>query len=585
MCGIFGYVGNKHPKDILVQGLLDLEYRGYDSSGVAFWSPNCVQVVKASGRISQLEKKLNSTSLIDSSMGISHTRWATHGIVNEINAHPHTIGKVTLVHNGIIENAMMLKEKLIQEGVKFQSDTDSEVIAALIDYYYEEDPIQAIERALSELIGTYALIILFQNKDKLFAVRKESPLLIGVSDGEFFVGSDLLPIVRYTDRYLLLKPLEIAEISSSIHLFQHGKEICPSFQVTDMKKNVSDKEKYDHYMLKEIMEQPKVLEKMIQSYLSDVSLLPDLFNYEEVHIVACGSALYAGMIGKTLIEEKFKIPVLCECASEYCYQFISYQKKTLVILISQSGETFDTIAAMRKAKSSFVDTLAIVNVEGSTIARESDHHIYIMAGAEIAVATTKAYTLQVMVLAMLCCRLELLNHSSFIFDEIQRLPQLLRKVLDKKDVYAEIAKNIYQQEDIYFIGRRMDYAICLEGSLKLKEISYIHSDAYPAGELKHGPISLIQQGTVVIAILTDDDIFEKTLSNLFEVKARGAKVFAISNRDICELSTPILVPKVSNYFQPILVAPILQLIAYEVAKLRGCDIDKPRNLAKSVTVE
>lgn len=583
MCGIVGYIGFREPKDVLVEGLKTLEYRGYDSAGIALKNDTSVQVIKEVGRISSLEEKINKEKLIDSHIGIAHTRWATHGGVTEVNAHPHTVGRVTLVHNGIIENAMELKKKLSGEGVLFKTETDTEVLTALIDYYYDNDPIMAIERAINDVRGSYALAIIFKDQDKLFAVRKDLPLIVGYGDKEYFVASDISAIINYTNRYSLLDENEIVTLDfNGISVVKDGKEIKKEVLVTELTAESKEKCGYEHYMLKEIMEEPVVLEKTLKPFIDNFDNIFDVSGYEEIHIVACGSAMYAGMIGKSLLEENSNIRVLCEVASEYRYKKILYDRKTLVIVISQSGETADTIAAMRKAKENGALTLAIVNVKGSTIARESDRQIFIEAGPEIAVATTKAYILQVAVMALLACRVA---GKKDIVDELKRLPRLLKEVVDKRDTYLEIAKKISDREDIFFIGRKIDYAISLEGSLKLKEVSYIHSEAYQAGELKHGTISLIDKGTPVFAIVTEDDIREKTISNICEVKARGAMIIVVSNEEGFESDYLIKVPRVSEFLQPILVVPCLQLIAYEVAKIRGCDIDKPKNLAKSVTVE
>lgn len=583
MCGIVGYIGFRKPKDVLVEGLKTLEYRGYDSAGIALKNDTSVQVIKEVGRISSLEEKINKEKLIDSHIGIAHTRWATHGGVTENNAHPHTVGRVTLVHNGIIENAMELKKKLSGEGVLFKTETDTEVLTALIDYYYDNDPIMAIERAINDVRGSYALAIVFKDQDKLFAVRKDLPLIVGYGKDEYFVASDISAIINYTNRYSLLDENEIVTLDfNGIKIVKDGKEIKKEILVTELTAESKEKCGYEHYMLKEIMEEPVVLEKTLKPFIDNFDNIFDVSGYEEIHIVACGSAMYAGMIGKSLLEENSNIRVLCEVASEYRYKKILYDRKTLVIVISQSGETADTIAAMRKAKENGALTLAIVNVKGSTIARESDRQIFIEAGPEIAVATTKAYILQVAVMALLACRV---TGKKDIVDELKRLPRLLKEVVDKRDTYLEIAKKISDREDIFFIGRKIDYAISLEGSLKLKEVSYIHSEAYQAGELKHGTISLIDKGTPVFAIVTEDDIREKTISNICEVKARGAMIIVVSNEDGFESDYLIKVPRVSEFLQPILVVPCLQLIAYEVAKIRGCDIDKPKNLAKSVTVE
>lgn len=589
MCGIIGYIGKRHPKEILIEGLKNLEYRGYDSAGIALKNNQTIQMIKSIGKISNLEEKVNNEDLIDCKIGIAHTRWATHGVPSEENAHPHQVGKVTLVHNGIIENADELREKLQKAGVKFKSQTDTEVACALINFFYQGNVKEAIEKALKELKGSYALGVIFEDSDKLYAVRKDSPLIIGLGDKELFIASDIAAIINYTNKYILLEENEIAELTATTYkITKNNKEITKEVQETNMSSEAKDKCGYDHYMLKEIMEERIVLEKTFKPYLNRLEELPDLNNYEEIHIVACGSAMYAGIIGKTLLEEKAHIHCSVECASEYRYKTSIYDRKTLVVLISQSGETADTIAAMRKAKENSIDTLAIVNVKTSTIARESDRSLFIEAGPEIAVATTKAYILQVAMLSLLSYKAATnkgLVEKINITEEMKKLPSLLSEILSRRDKYLEIAKKIYQENNIFFIGRKIDYSICLEGSLKLKEVSYIHSEAYQAGELKHGTISLINDGTPVIAVVTDEEIKDKTMSNIEEVKSRGALMVVIGTEDCSNCHINITVPKVSDFFQPILIVPTLQLIAYEVAKLRGCDIDKPKNLAKSVTVE
>lgn len=590
MCGIIGYIGEKNPVDILINGLKSLEYRGYDSAGIALKNNDEVEVIKSIGKIVNLEEKIKSMEVIPSNLGIAHTRWATHGKPSEKNAHPHTVGKITLVHNGIIENAEELREKLKKEGVTFNSETDTEVVAALINKYYKKNPVEAIDKALKEVKGSYALGILFQNNDDLYAVRKDSPLIVGIGKEENFIASDIAAIIDYTNKYVLLEEGEIAHITNDkVEVTKDGKIVEKQVQTTNMERDAKDKNGYDHYMLKEIMEEPVVLEKTFKPYLEQLDKLPDLTKYEEIHIVACGSAMYAGMIGKTLLEEYANTKVEIDVASEYRYKNIIYDRKTLVILISQSGETADTIAAMRKAKEHNVETLAIVNVKTSTIARESDEKIFIEAGPEIAVATTKAYILQVGIMALLAYKTALekglVKEEHKVLEEAEKLPRLIKEVLDRREEYQKIAKEIYTSEDIFFIGRKIDYATSMEGSLKLKEVSYIHSEAYQAGELKHGTISLIEDGMPVFAIVTDESIKDKTVSNIEEVKSRGAKTIIISNETWQNQKLQVVVPKISPYFQPILIVPTLQLIAYETAKLRGCDIDKPKNLAKSVTVE
>ncbi len=581
MCGIVGYIGKKNTADVLIDCLKKLEYRGYDSSGIALLGNEDTQIIKSVGKIKNLEDKVNKTKLIDSNIGLAHTRWATHGGVTEANAHPHKVGKVTIVHNGIIENASELKEKLIKKGVKFASDTDSEVIAALIDFYYSDNPYKAIEKAIAELNGSYALGIIFDDQKKLFAVRCESPLILGVSDGEYFIASDIGAILKYTRNYVLLGKNEIATIDKNGYsIIKNGKNVYRQVLESDLTEESISKAGYDHYMMKEIMEEPVLISNLIDKYINKLDDLINIKKYKNIHIVGCGSAYYAGMIGKNFFEDD-GIKVEIDVASEYRYRNIIYDKNTLVILISQSGETADTIAAMRMAIDKGVDTLAIVNAEGSTIHRECKYKLLIEAGREVAVATTKAFILQVLVLSLLSYKI---NPDEAYLKDIKKLPSLLKVMLDKTGFYKKLADQVYKHEDVFFIGRKVDYAISMEGSLKLKEISYIHSEAYQAGELKHGTISLINPGTVVFGILTDDSIYDKTLSNLQEVISRGANPIYISTKE-ANFENKIIIPKIHKKLQPLITVPPLQLIAYFVAIKRGCDIDKPKNLAKSVTVE
>ncbi len=591
MCGIIGYIGKKQPVNFLLEGLKKLEYRGYDSSGIAIKENENIQIIRSIGRIKDLENKTKNTKLLNGNIGIAHTRWATHGEPTEENAHPHQVGNVTLVHNGIIENAEELRETLITDGVKFKSETDTEVACAVINKYYDKDPIAAITKALKELKGSYAFGIIFKDSDKLYAVRKDSPLIIGIGEEENYIASDIAAIINYTNKYILLEDNEIVEITAQeIKTYKDGVEIKKDIQAANITAEEADKGSYKHYMLKEIMEEPIVLARTLNRYINNMESVFDVSKYEEIHIVACGSAMYAGMIGKSLLEEKANIKCLVECASEYRYKKVIYDRKTLVILVSQSGETADTVAAMRKAHEENIDTLAIVNVKTSTIAREAKHVMFIEAGPEIAVATTKAYLLQVAVFSLIALKaanlLGLEKNYNDILKEAENLPKLLKKVLEDKEEFKSISKEIYQNKDVFYIGRGIDYAMCLEGSLKLKEVSYTHSDAYQAGELKHGTISLIEEGVPVFAIITDDRIKDKTESNVIEVDSRKAKVFTITNDDtIKNHHKKYVVPKTSYYLQAILTVPPLQLVGYYVGDLKKLDIDKPRNLAKSVTVE
>ncbi len=591
MCGIIGYIGKKNPIEFLIDGLKKLEYRGYDSSGIAIKDENSVQLIKSTGRIKNLENKINNTKVLDGNIGIAHTRWATHGMPTVANAHPHKVSKVTLVHNGIIENAEELKAKLMEEGQIFKSDTDTEVACAVINKYYTGNPISAITKATNILRGSYAFGIIFDDQDKLYAVRKDSPLIVGIGNYENYIASDIAAIINYTNKYMLLNDNEVIELSNdNVKIYKDNKEIKKEVSTANISAEEADKGDYKHFMLKEIMEEPLVLARTLNKYINDMSKIYDISGYKEIHIVACGSAMYAGLIGKNLIEEKANIKCFVECASEYRYEKVIYDRKTLVILVSQSGETADTIAAMRKAKENDIDTLAIVNVKTSTIAREADNVIFIEAGPEIAVATTKAYLLQVAILSLIALRAAykkgLEQKYTEILTEAKELPVKLQKVLNDHDKFLKIAQDIYKNHDVFYIGRGVDYAMCLEGSLKLKEVSYTHSDAYQAGELKHGTISLIEKDTPVFAIISDDKIKNKTESNVIEVASRGAKVFTITNDiNIKDHYFKYVVPKIDYYFQPILIVPPLQLVGYYVGDLKGLNIDKPRNLAKSVTVE
>lgn len=592
MCGIVGYVGKKQAIPVLISGLEALEYRGYDSAGIALLNPDEIRIIKSVGKIEKLKKKVNKEKLGDYHIGIAHTRWATHGKADEINAHPHQVGRITLIHNGIIENAYELKEELIKEGVTFKSDTDTEVVAALIDKYLKEDIVKTLEKVKTILVGSYALgIIVDGKKDKLYIVKKDSPLVIGIGEEENFFASDITAINTHTNRFIFLDELEVAEISEKeIMVYNDMGIVDKKVDVINTEDSSKSKNGYPHYMLKEIYEQPIVLGKTLNPYLENLDLLPDLTAYEEIHIVACGSAMYAGMIGKILLEEKAEVKTVVDVASEYRYKKNIYNNKTLVILVSQSGETADTIAAMRKAKENGQDTLAIVNVKTSTIAREADRALFIEAGEEIAVATTKAYLLQVAMLSLLSLKLaydkKLITNIDEQLKEFKVVPEQVKEIIERRDQYKRVAIEIYKNDHAFFLGRKLDFAMTMEGSLKLKEISYIHSEAYQAGELKHGTISLIDKDTPVIAVITDKELKEKTMSNVIEVKSRGAKCILITTEDLKQgFELEILVKPVNMFLQALLIVPILQLIAYDIAVLRGCDIDKPRNLAKSVTVE
>ena len=590
MCGIIGYNGKKNAIPILIEGLKKLEYRGYDSSGIAYFIDNQIKIFKEKGRISELEKLLVDDK---PTIGIGHTRWATHGKPSKINAHPHRVGKVTLVHNGIIENYNVLKEELKKKGYQFQSETDTEVATALIDSLYQENnnKLEILEKAKNLLKGSYAFVIMFDDcKDTLYALREGSPLIVAKSKEGNLVASDIPAILEYTRDYYLLEQ-EIAVITKDDIKFYLNREEVKKDMLTfthDIK--TASKDGYQHFMLKEIHEQPTLIKNYLDYYFNNLELIPDISKYEKIYIVACGSAYHAGLIGAYLIEKYGNIEVKVEIASEFRYKKNFLTANSLVILVSQSGETADTIASLRLAKENKAYTLGIVNVVGSTIARESDQVIYINAGCEIAVATTKAFTLQVLTFSMLAYKLLKKNDSQLsqeVFLDYQVLSDEVNKLLNFN--YQEIAKKIAKHHDVFFIGRLIDYYLALEGSLKLKEISYIHSETYAAGELKHGTISLIEEETPVISILTDITIYEKTISNIKETKARGAYSLVIArdnlniNQDIYD--DVIKIPNLSDLVTCVLTVIPLQLLAYYVALELKYDIDKPRNLAKSVTVE
>lgn len=591
MCGIIGYIGKNKAINVLINGLEKMEYRGYDSSGVCLYSKDKIDIIKSIGKISNLKEKINYDETSSYTRGIAHTRWATHGGVTLENAHPHKQGKVIVVHNGIIENAKELKEQLKTKGYKFYSDTDTEVIAALLDYYLEDDILKTIEKAKQKLIGSYALGIVIEGiEDEMYIVKKDSPLIIGIGKGEVFFASDIVAINSYTNNFIFLSEGEVGILKEDkVEVYKDFIKQEKEVKTINVSIDSHDKNGFAHYMLKEINEEPVLLENMLQPFLEDINLLPDISSYDAIHIVGCGSALYAGMVFKYLLEEIAGCNVLIEVASEYRYRRINYDKKTLVVLISQSGETADTIAAMRFAKKNNADTLAIVNVENSTIAKESDKVLFIKAGVEVAVATTKAYILQTALLSLIALKLcydkGIIKDIEKYLDEYKTIPKLIKETIDKEENYKKIAKEIYNSKDAFFIGRKIDYAYSLEGSLKLKEVSYINASAYQAGELKHGTISLIDNNSVVFGILTDEEIIPKTLSNIIETEARGANVIVITNDKKIDYKNKILVPKVSYFTQGLLVIPTMQLIAYYTALLKNCSIDQPKNLAKSVTVE
>jgi len=598
MCGIVGYIGKKNCIPILLDGLKSLEYRGYDSAGIAIIENNDIKIIKETGKIINLENLINKKE--NSNIGIGHTRWATHGIPNHENSHPHNQGNITLVHNGIIENYQELKKELQEKNYKFYSDTDTEVACAYIDYLYKQnnDMLITLNKIKDIFKGSYAFGILVRNeKDIIYATRKDSPLIIATNKDGNFIASDVPAILKYTNKYILLDNNDIAKITkNNILIYNENKIVNKKIHSFDFDLSNTILEGYDHYMLKEINEQDMVINNLITHYDTKEKILnklPDFSKYKNIDIVACGSAYHSGLVGKYLIEEYGNVKVNVEIASEYRYKKLFLDKNTLVIVISQSGETADTLACLRIAKEHGCETLGIVNVVGSSISREVDNVIYINAGVEIAVATTKAYLLQCFILSLIALKYAIVN-KTFNDNEIEKvinnmheLPSVLRKEINKD--YKKVAKKIYKHNNVFYIGRNIDYATTLEGSLKLKEISYIHSEAYAAGELKHGTISLIEENTPVISLVTKETINEKTISNIKEVKARGANVILFVKEsldkefDCC--NEKIIISNTHEIFQPLVNIIPLQLIAYEVAKLRGCDIDKPRNLAKSVTVE
>ena len=606
MCGIIGYVGNKNAKQIIISGLHALEYRGYDSSGIAYYTNNKLKIIKTEGKVANLENKLNANNDVPN-IGIGHTRWATHGKPNETNAHPHKKGITTLVHNGIIENYVELKNKL-KDIYDFKSETDTEVACALIDYYQsmEKNKLKALQKAQKDFIGSYAFAIIFDDEPtNIYVMRKNSPLIVAENNNEFFIASDIAAILSHTNEYYLLDQGDIAKISNKIEFFDKDlKKVKKELNkyvgtLSDVMKNG-----FDHFMLKEIHDETNVYKNIINNYVPnlDINDLKKNFGsfskYQKITIVGCGSAYHTGLAAKYLFENYANIETNVEMASEYRYKKIFPNKNELVILISQSGETADTLEALRKAKENKMDTLGIINVLASSIARESDKVIYCLAGCEIAVATTKAYLAQLLILSLIA--LLMANERKIIDDnkannylkDLLKLEKDTKEIIDNKMYYKNIAKDFYKDREMFFIGRNIDYALCMEASLKMKEISYIHSEAYAAGELKHGTISLIEKNMVVFGIITNPSIASKTISNLKETKARGSKMIIVTTKEIAKdyendnsYKYIIQVNNLNPFFQSLTIITSLQLIAYYVALLKGENIDQPRNLAKSVTVE
>ena len=612
MCGIVGFTGHHAAAPILLEGLSKLEYRGYDSAGLAVRDgTNPVRIVKAKGRLRALAEKTDNGLALPGTSGIGHTRWATHGEPSENNAHPHASddGNVVAVHNGIIENYQELREKLLRKGYHFYSDTDTEVAVKLIDYYYKKyahTPVDAINHAMVRIRGSYALAVLFKDyPGEIYAARKDSPMIIGVSDGESYLASDVPAILKYTRKVYYIGNMELARLTPEGATFYNldGDEIQKDLVEIGWSAEAAEKAGFEHFMMKEIHEQPKAVRDTLASAIQDgqiqydkLGLTPqELGDLNAVYIVGCGSAYHVGVTAQYVLEDLARIPVRVELASEFRYRTPLLPEKTLVIIISQSGETADSLAALRQAKQYGASTLAIVNVVGSTIAREADHVFYTLAGPEIAVATTKAYSTQlaasyVLAIALAKARGTLAEEDAArMIGELETLPDKIEKLLENKERIQWFASKQVAAKDIFFIGRGIDYAISLEGSLKMKEISYIHSEAYAAGELKHGTISLSEPNTLVVGILTQQDLYEKTLSNLLECKSRGAYLMALTcsgNYSIEDSADFVIyIPKTDPHFTASLGVIPLQLLGYYVSVAKGLDVDKPRNLAKSVTVE
>ena len=606
MCGIVGYVGKRSAQDVLLDGLEKLEYRGYDSAGVALAQEGGIRVVKSKGRLDALRQKLAVQALAESSCGIGHTRWATHGKPSDVNSHPHSTPRVSIVHNGIIENYGALKERLAARGYTFESETDTEVLVKLIDSCYHGEPLQALHEALGMVRGSYALAVLFKDfPDTIFAVKKESPLIVGWGEGENFVASDIPALLKYTRDYSVLEEGDLAVVTAQGIRFYNafGEPVERQRLTADWDQEAAEKGGYPHFMLKEINEQPAAITATVSPRVEDG--LPDLRipeltderlrSIRTVHLVACGTAMHAGMVGKVAIETLARVPAEVDIASEFRYRDPILNKDDLVIIISQSGETSDTLAALKLAKSRGVPVLAIVNVVGSSIARAADYILYTYAGPEIAVASTKAYVVQMCVLYLFALRLAYARgkleeaETKRLTAELLRAGEVIKPRLDDCEQIKYLASRFVNTQSCFFIGRGFDYALSLEGSLKLKEISYVHSDAYAAGELKHGTISLITDGVPVIALATQKQVYEKTISNAKETKSRGARVILFTTKDaVVPEGVADYIVRLDEYedlLMPLQLIVPLQLFAYYMAVLRGCDVDKPRNLAKSVTVE
>ena len=608
MCGIVGYIGSQQAAPILLDGLSKLEYRGYDSAGMAVYDGTDVKMVKSKGRLKVLSEITHDGVMLPGTVGIGHTRWATHGSPSDINAHPHANQdeSIIVVHNGIIENYLKLKKKLENKGYEFKSETDTEVIAHLLDYYYKGNPLETITKIMHRMEGSYALGIIFkEHPDELYAVRKDSPLIVGHADGGSIMASDVPAVLKYTRDVYFIENEEIVRMTASEMEFYSVDEEVIEKKAThiDWDANAAEKGGYEHFMLKEMYEQPKAVTDTFSPRIKKDQIVIEELNMSEeeikaikkIVIVACGSANHTGMTSKYVFEGLARIPVEVDLASEFRYRDPIIEEGTLVIIVSQSGETADSLAALREAKKKGARVLGIVNVVGSSIAREADNVMYTWAGPEIAVATTKAYSSQLISLYLLAMKFAYVRGqmdqeelTSYIKD-LEKLPAQIEMLLNNKDRIQRFANRYLAAKDVFFIGRGLDYAISMEGSLKLKEISYIHSEAYAAGELKHGTISLIEEGTLVAAVLTQEELYKKMISNMEEVRTRGAFVLAVTNEENVDVERVadyvIYIPKTNKYFANSLAIIPLQLFAYYISVGRGCDVDKPRNLAKSVTVE
>ena len=612
MCGIVGYVGSQQAAPILLDGLSKLEYRGYDSAGLAVRNgTEETEVIKAKGRLKVLAEKTNNGTAVPGTCGIGHTRWATHGEPSENNAHPHMSddGNVVAVHNGIIENYQELKNKLLRKGYTFYSETDTEVAVKLIDYYYkkyEGTPVDAINHSLVRIRGSYALAVMFKDyPEEIYVARKDSPMILGVGDGESFIASDVPAILKYTRNVYYIGNLEMAKISKDEIIFYNldREEIQKEMKTIEWDAEAAEKAGYEHFMMKEIHEQPRAVKDTLNSVLkdgkfdlTDIGLAEeDIRRTSQIYIVACGSAYHVGMVAQYVIEDLVKIPVRVELASEFRYRKPILDPNGLVIIISQSGETADSLAALRETKAQGIRTLGIVNVVGSSIAREADKVFYTLAGPEISVATTKAYSTQLMASYILAIEFAKVKNTiteeqyENYIAELQAIPEKIEKIIEDKERIQWFAAKQANAKDAFFVGRGIDYAICMEGSLKMKEISYVHSEAYAAGELKHGTISLIEDGTLVIGVLTQPELYEKTISNMVECKSRGAYLMGLTtygNYSIEDTADFVVyIPKTDEHFEASLAVIPLQLMGYYVSVAKGLDVDKPRNLAKSVTVE